>query len=67
MFCCTRSRHSYDAVFYSGKMSKGGQKRALKKNFSDDPEVLKYLETLDEIGFEDIPKVMEQVNIIHKR
>jgi hypothetical protein len=48
-------------------MSKGGQKRALKKNFSDDPEVLKYLETLDEIGFEDIPKVMEQVNIIHKR
>jgi hypothetical protein len=58
---------SYDAVFYSGKMSKGGQKRALKKNFSDDSEVLKFLDTIDEIGFEDIPKVMEQVNIIHKR
>lgn len=58
---------SYDAVFYSGKMSKGGQKRALKKNFSDDPDVLKYLDTINEIGFEDIPKVIEQVNIIHKK
>lgn len=57
---------SYDAVFYSGKMSKGGQNRALKKNFSDDPPVLQYLNTLENISFEDIPKIIEQVNLIHK-
>lgn len=60
---------SYDAVFYSGftgKFTKDQQKKALKKNFSDDPEVLKFLNTLENVAFEDIPKVIEQVNIIHK-
>ncbi len=54
------SEEYYDAILFSNT----NLKKILRKNFSDDPEVVKYLDTFKSIPFEDVPKIMEQINVI---